>query len=144
MKKSKFSESQIEHLEGSGSWCFAGRTCSPARIQQNIFLKIESLNFYRKNPKITRKFEFLDTIFRTYFIQKSVSERQACRAVNLNRGTYRYQASKTDDHEIMQELSESQPRCNTMDIEKIWTKPIPNWPLILNQLAIRLDGRLAA
>lgn len=30
----------------------------------------------------------------------------------------------------------------TMDIEKKWAKPIPNWPLILNQLAIRFDGRL--
>ena len=30
----------------------------------------------------------------------------------------------------------------TMDIEKKWTKPISNWPLILNQLAIRFDGRL--
>jgi putative transposase len=42
-----------------------------------------------------------------------MSERQACRAVNLNRGTYRYQASKTDDHEIeqeLQQLSEKQPR----------------------------------
>ncbi len=42
-----------------------------------------------------------------------MSERQACRIVNLNRGTYRYQASKTNGQEIEQELlqlSESQPR----------------------------------
>jgi len=26
-------------------------------------------------------------------------------------------------------------------ITKKWTKPIPNWPLILNQLAIRFEGR---
>jgi putative transposase len=45
--------------------------------------------------------------------ERGLSERQACRVVNLNRGTYRYQARKTDDHEIEQELhqlSESQPR----------------------------------
>ena len=44
--------------------------------------------------------------------EHEMSERQACRAVNLNRGIYRYQASKTDDHEIeqeLQQLSESQP-----------------------------------
>jgi transposase-like protein len=29
------------------------------------------------------------------------------------------------------------------DILKKWTKPIPNWPLILNQLVIRFEGRLA-
>jgi putative transposase len=43
----------------------------------------------------------------------SLSERQACHAVNLHRCTYRYQAKKTDDHEIAQELhqlAESQPR----------------------------------
>lgn len=42
-----------------------------------------------------------------------LSERQACRAVNLNRCTYRYQAKKTDDQQIVQELrqlAESQPR----------------------------------
>jgi transposase-like protein len=27
-------------------------------------------------------------------------------------------------------------------ITKKWTRPIPNWPLILNQLAIRFEGRL--
>ena len=35
-----------------------------------------------------------------------VSERLACRAVNLNRCTYRYLAGKTDDGEIVQELSQ--------------------------------------
>ena len=42
-----------------------------------------------------------------------LSERQACRTVNLHRCTYRYQAKKTEDHEIVQELrqlAESQPR----------------------------------
>ena len=42
-----------------------------------------------------------------------LSERQACRAVNLNRCTYRYQACKMDDHEIVRELhrlATSQPR----------------------------------
>jgi len=29
------------------------------------------------------------------------------------------------------------------DILKKWTMPIPNWPLILNQLVIRFEGRLA-
>ena len=29
----------------------------------------------------------------------------------------------------------------TMDITKKWTNPIRNWPLILNQLAIRFDDR---
>jgi transposase-like protein len=29
------------------------------------------------------------------------------------------------------------------DILKKWSKPIPNWPLILNQLVIRFEGRLA-
>jgi putative transposase len=45
--------------------------------------------------------------------EHEISERQACRAVNLNRSTYRYQTKKTDDHEIAQELqqlAESQPR----------------------------------
>jgi putative transposase len=45
--------------------------------------------------------------------EHKLSERQACRAVNLNRCTYRYQSKKTDDHEIIQELhqlAESQPR----------------------------------
>ena len=42
-----------------------------------------------------------------------LSERQACRTVNLNRCTYRYQARKTDDQQIVEELhqlAESQPR----------------------------------
>ena len=38
--------------------------------------------------------------------EHELSERQACRAVNLNRCTYRYQARKTDDHEIVQELQQ--------------------------------------
>ena len=45
--------------------------------------------------------------------ERGLSERQACRAVNLHRCTYRYQAKKTDDQEIEQELrqlAESQPR----------------------------------
>ena len=45
--------------------------------------------------------------------EHGLSERQACRTVNLNRCTYRYQARKTDDHEIVQELhqlAERQPR----------------------------------
>jgi len=29
----------------------------------------------------------------------------------------------------------------TMDISKKWKNPIRNWPLILNQLAIRLEDR---
>ena len=42
-----------------------------------------------------------------------LSERQACRTVNLNRCTYRYQAQRPDDQEVVQELqhlAESQPR----------------------------------
>jgi len=45
--------------------------------------------------------------------ERGLSERQACRTVNLNRCTYRYQARKTDDPQIVQELhqlAESQPR----------------------------------
>jgi len=45
--------------------------------------------------------------------ERGLSERQACRTVNLHRCTYRYQARKTDDQEIVQELrqlAESQPR----------------------------------
>lgn len=45
--------------------------------------------------------------------ERGLSERQACRTVNLHRCTYRYQAKKTNDHEIAQELhqlAESQPR----------------------------------
>jgi len=45
--------------------------------------------------------------------ERGLSERRACRTVNLNRGTYRYQAKKTDDHEIIQELhqlADRQPR----------------------------------
>jgi len=45
--------------------------------------------------------------------EHGMSERLACRTVNLNRCTYRYSARKTDDHEIVQELSqlvERQPR----------------------------------
>jgi transposase-like protein len=30
----------------------------------------------------------------------------------------------------------------TMNIIKKWTAPIQNWPLILNQLAIRFDDRM--
>jgi putative transposase len=44
--------------------------------------------------------------------ERGLSERQACRTVNLHRCTYRYQAEKTDDPEIVQELhqlAESQP-----------------------------------
>jgi putative transposase len=45
--------------------------------------------------------------------EHGLSERQACRAIHLNRCTYRYCAKKTDDHEIVQELqrlAENQPR----------------------------------
>jgi putative transposase len=45
--------------------------------------------------------------------ERGLSERQACRTVNLNRCTYRYQVRRPDDHEIVQELhqlAESQPR----------------------------------
>lgn len=45
--------------------------------------------------------------------ERGLSERQACRVVNLNRCTYRYQGRKTNDHEIVQELqqlAEKQPR----------------------------------
>ena len=44
--------------------------------------------------------------------EHGLSERRACRAVHLNRGTYRYCSKKTDDPEIVQELqrlAESQP-----------------------------------
>ena len=44
--------------------------------------------------------------------ERGLSERQACRAVNLHRCTYRYPAQKTDDHEIVEELhqlAKSQP-----------------------------------
>jgi putative transposase len=44
--------------------------------------------------------------------ERGLSERQACRTVNLNRCTCRYQARKTEDHEIVQELehlAERQP-----------------------------------
>jgi putative transposase len=50
----------------------------------------------------------------TYAIDEhKLSERQACRTVNLNRGTYRYPARQTEDLEIVQELrqlAERQPR----------------------------------
>ena len=45
--------------------------------------------------------------------ERGLSERQACRTVNLNRCTYRYQAKKTKDQEVIQELyqlAERQPR----------------------------------
>ena len=46
--------------------------------------------------------------------ERGLSERQACRTVNLNRCTYRYQPKKTDDdQEIVQELhqlAQRQPR----------------------------------
>ena len=45
--------------------------------------------------------------------EHGLSERQACRTVNLNRCTYRYQAQRPDDQEVVQELyhlAESQPR----------------------------------
>ena len=41
----------------------------------------------------------------------------------MNRGTYRYQANKTDDHEIvqeLQELSEKQPRWNHKRIRRVY------------------------
>jgi hypothetical protein len=51
----------------------------------------------------------------TYAIDElRLSERQACRTVNLNRCTYRYPVRKSEDLEIMQELrqlAERQPRC---------------------------------
>ena len=45
--------------------------------------------------------------------ERGLSERQACRTVNLHRCTYRYQARKTEDHQIVHELrqlAQSQPR----------------------------------
>ena len=45
--------------------------------------------------------------------EHGLSERRACRTVNLNRCTYRYRARKTDDQQIVQalcQLAESQPR----------------------------------
>ena len=66
--------------------------------------------YYRKK---TLKSEERRDLVEYAIAEHELSERQACRAVNLNRGTYRYQASKTDDHEIeqeLQQLSESQPR----------------------------------
>jgi putative transposase len=45
--------------------------------------------------------------------ERGLSERQACRTVNLNRCTCRYQARRPDDQEIIRELHqlvESQPR----------------------------------
>jgi len=45
--------------------------------------------------------------------ERGLSERQACRTVNLHRCTYRYQARKTADHQIVHELrqlAQSQPR----------------------------------
>jgi putative transposase len=45
--------------------------------------------------------------------QLGLSERQACRSVNLSRGVYHYQAKKSNDFEIAQELrqlAERQPR----------------------------------
>ena len=44
--------------------------------------------------------------------ERGLSERQACRTMNLHRCTYRYQARRPDDQEIIQELQqlvESQP-----------------------------------
>jgi hypothetical protein len=55
--------------------------------------------------------------------EHDLSERQACRAVNLNRCTYRYQAKKPDDQEIVQELQqlvESQPRWGWPDRAGRW------------------------
>jgi len=49
-----------------------------------------------------------------YAVQEyGLSERQACRTVNLNRCTYRYQAQKIDDRSLAQalrQLAEKQPR----------------------------------
>jgi len=45
--------------------------------------------------------------------EQGVSERRSCRILNVSRSAYRYQAKRTDDHEIEQELrrlAESQPR----------------------------------
>jgi len=45
--------------------------------------------------------------------ERGLSERQACRTVNLNRCSYRYQARKTEDSQIMRalrQLAERQPR----------------------------------
>jgi putative transposase len=45
--------------------------------------------------------------------EHELSERQACRMVNLHRCTYRYQARKTDDQQIvhkLRQLAERQPR----------------------------------
>ncbi len=36
--------------------------------------------------------------------EQGVSERRACRILNVSRGTYRYQARKTEDLQIAQEL----------------------------------------
>ena len=50
----------------------------------------------------------------TYAVAElGLSERQACRTVNLSRGVYHYQAKKSDDWEIAEELSQlanRQPR----------------------------------
>jgi len=67
----------------------------------------------RKLSKKTLKSEEQRDLVKYAIAEHEMSERQACRAINLNRGAYRYQASKTDDHEIeqeLQQLSECQPR----------------------------------
>ncbi len=46
--------------------------------------------------------------------EQGVSERRSCRILDLSRSVYRYQAKKTDNHDIeqeLQELAERQPRC---------------------------------
>lgn len=66
--------------------------------------------YYRKK---TLKSEEQRELVNYAIAEHELSERQACRAVNLNRCTYRYQSKKTDDHEIIQEhhqLAESQLR----------------------------------
>ena len=62
--------------------------------------------------------------------ERGLSERQACRTVNLNRCTFRYQAQRPDDQEIVQELhhlAESQPHWGCRKMTDYLRNQVHRW-----------------
>ena len=96
---------RLETTEGTGRRKSATET-DVCKLESGAY---GTQRYYRKK---TLKAEEQRELVKYAIAEHEMSERQACRTVNLNRCTYRYQAQKTDDREIVQELQqlvESQP-----------------------------------
>jgi hypothetical protein len=90
---------RLETAEGAGRRKSAAET----DVCELEFGTCSAQGYYRKK---TLKSKEQRELVKYAIAEHEMSERQACRAISLNRGTYRYQASKTDDHEIEQELQQ--------------------------------------